>query len=345
MSHRTSGVLSSRLVRFATVTLSVAAIALGAGCEKTPPATGGSPPKTGEAARKPLTVGFAQIGAESTWRTANTDSIKGEADKRGVQLKFTDAQQKQENQIKALHTFIAQKVDVIVFSPVVTTGWEPVLREAKAANIPVVICDRAVDTKDESLYAAFIGFDCTEQGRAAARWLIEKSGGKAGIVELQGTPGAEPAIERGKGFAEVLAGDPKAKDLKVLRSQTGDFNRAKGREVMEAFLKSPIGPQITAVFAHNDDMALGAIQAIEAAGKKPGTDILIVSVDAVRDAFEAMKQGKLNCTVECSPLIGPVVFDTVEKVARGEAVQKRTLIKPEVFPQETAEKVLPTRKY
>lgn len=338
MLHRTHVTLVTRL-------LAVAVALISTGCEKTTPTTAGTPPKTGQAPAKQLTVGFAQIGAESTWRTANTDSMKSEAAKRNIRLQFTDAQQKQENQIKALHTFIAQKVDVIVFSPVVTTGWEPVLREAKAAAIPVVVCDRAVDTKDDSLYAAFIGFDCTEQGREAARWLINKSGGKAGIVELQGTPGAEPAIERGKGFAEILAGDPKASGMKILRSQTGDFTRAKGREVMEAFLKSPIGPEITAVFAHNDDMALGAIQAIEAAGKKPGTDILIVSVDAVHDAFEAMTQGKLNCTVECSPIIGPIVFDTVEKVARGETVPKKTLIKPEVFPQETAEKALPTRKY
>ena len=252
--------------------------------------------------KKKIVVGFSQIGAESGWRTANTESIKSEAARRGIELKFADAQQKQENQIKALRSFIAQGVDVIAFSPVVVTGWEPVLREIKKAGIPVVLSDRAVEVTDDALYVTFIGSDFVEEGRRAAVWLAKATDGKAVIAELVGTPGSAPAIDRKKGFEEVMAKHP---GMKIVKSQSGDFTRAKGKEVMESFLKSPDAKQINALFAHNDDMALGAIQAIEGAGKKPGTDILIVSIDGVRDAFQAMVEGKLNCTVECNPLLGP----------------------------------------
>lgn len=291
---------------------------------------------------KKLVVGFSQVGAESAWRTANTESIKAEAAKRGIDLKFADAQGKQENQIQAIRSFIAQGVDVISFSPVVETGWEPVLKEAKEAGIPVVLSDRRVATSDESLYATFLGADFIEEGRRAGNWAVEATGGKAVIAELQGTPGAAPAIDRKKGFEEVLAKHP---DMKIIKSQTGNFERAKGREVMEAFLKSPEGKQITMLYAHNDDMALGAIQAIEAAGLKPGVDIKIVSIDGVRDAFVAMTEGKLNCTVECNPMIGPQLFDLIEKVANGQEVPKRVTVEEGVFPQDKAKEALPTRKY
>ncbi|HUU09351.1 MAG TPA: ABC transporter substrate-binding protein [Phycisphaerae bacterium] len=294
------------------------------------------------AAGKKVVVGFSQIGAESAWRTANTESIKTEAAKRGIDLRFADAQQKQENQIKALRSFIAQGVDVIAFSPVVETGWEPVLREIKKANIPVVLSDRAVDVTDDSLYVTFIGSDFVEEGRRAANWLVKASGGKALIAELQGTPGSAPAIDRKKGFEEVIAAHP---DMKIIKSQTGDFTRAKGKEVMESFLKSPEGKQITALFAHNDDMALGAIQAMEEAGVKPGKDMLIVSIDAVRGAFEAMVAGKLNCTVECNPLIGPQLFDAVEALMAGKSVAKRVVINESVYEQAQAAEVIKTRKY
>lgn len=294
------------------------------------------------AAGKKVVVGFSQIGAESAWRTANTESIKTEAAKRGIDLRFADAQQKQENQIKALRSFIAQDVDVIAFSPVVETGWEPVLREIKKAGIPVVLSDRAVDVTDDSLYVTFIGSDFVEEGRRAANWLVKASGGKALIAELQGTPGSAPAIDRKKGFEEVIAAHP---DMKIIKSQTGDFTRAKGKEVMESFLKSPEGKQITALFAHNDDMALGAIQAMEEAGVKPGKDVLIVSIDAVRGAFEAMVAGKLNCTVECNPLIGPQLFDAVEALMAGKSVAKRVVIDESVYEQAQAAEVIKTRKY
>lgn len=309
-----------------------------AACEKETPVT----KATDAVPVKKVRVGFSQIGAESDWRRANTESIRGEAATRGIDLVFADAQQKQENQIKALRSFVVQKVDVIALSPVVETGWEPVLKEIKQAGIPVVLTDRKVDVSDPDLYVTFIGADFVEEGRRAAQWLGKATGGKAAIAELQGTPGAAPAIDRKKGFEEGLKAFP---DMKVIKSQSGEFTRAKGREVMETFLKSPDGKQINALYAHNDDMALGAIQAIEEAGLKPGVDIKIVSIDGVKSAFEAMVAGKLNCTVECSPLLGPQLFDTVAAIVAKKPVEKRIVTKAGVFEQATAAEDLKSRKY
>jgi galactofuranose transport system substrate-binding protein len=296
-------------------------------------------------AAKPLVMGFSQVGAESEWRTANSNSIKDAAPKNGVTLKFADAQQRQENQIKALRSFIAQKVDVIAFSPVVESGWETVLREAKAAKIPVILTDRAVKVSDPSLYVTFIGSDFVEEGRRAARWLVERAKtmpqATVNIVELQGTVGSAPALDRKKGFEEVIAGNAK---FKILRSQTGDFTRAKGKEVMEAFLKAE-GKNINVLYAHNDDMAIGAIQAIEEAGLKPGKDILVISIDGVKGAFQAMVAGKLNVTVECNPLLGQQLMDIAHDVVAGKPVQKRITTVEGVFPAEVAAKELPNRKY
>ncbi|MFM0325555.1 ABC transporter substrate-binding protein [Caballeronia glebae] len=295
-------------------------------------------------AQKPIVLGFAQVGAESEWRTANTESIKSSAKDAGIDLKFSDAQQKQENQIKAIRSYIAQKVDVIAFSPVVETGWETVLVEAKNAKIPVVLTDRAISSKDDTLYVTFIGSDFTEEGRKAGRWLVEKEKGNSGpvnIVELQGTVGSAPAIDRKKGFEEIIKSDPK---FKIIRSQTGDFTRAKGKEVMEAFLKAE-GKKINVLYAHNDDMAIGAIQAIEEAGMKPGKDIIIISVDGVKGAFEAMMAGKLNVSVECSPLLGPQLMSVVKDVKAGKPVPKRIVTQESIFPMEVAAKEFPNRKY
>lgn len=293
-------------------------------------------------AKKKLKVGFAQIGAESDWRKANTDSIKAEAARRGVELVFVDAQQKQENQIKALRNFITQKVDVIAFAPVVETGWEPVLKEIKKAGIPVILTDRTVTVSNPELFATFIGADFVEEGRRAAAWLAKATDGRAKIAELQGTPGAAPAIDRKKGFEEGIKSQP---GMKIVKTQSGEFTRAKGREVMETFLKSPEGKEINALYAHNDDMALGAIQAIEEAGKKPGVDIKIVSIDGVRPAFEAMVAGKLNCTVECNPLLGPQLFDAAEQLAAGKPIEKRIVTHESVFDQSTAAAEIKNRKY
>jgi galactofuranose transport system substrate-binding protein len=309
--------------------------------------SGGDPkPAAGDAAgdAKPIVLGFSQIGAESEWRTANTTSVQSAAAEAGITLKFSDAQQKQENQIKALRSFIAQRVDVIAFSPVVETGWETVLREAKAAKIPVILTDRAVEVPDDTLFVSLIGSDFVEEGRKAGRWLLENTKdvkGDINIVELQGTVGSAPANDRKKGFAEIIAADPR---YKVIRSQTGDFTRAKGKEVMEAFLKAE-GKKINVLYAHNDDMAIGAIQAIEEAGLKPGTDITIISIDGVKGAFEAMIAGKLNVTVECSPLLGPQLMAAVKDVVAGKEIPKRIVTEESVFPKETAAQILPTRKY
>jgi ABC-type sugar transport system substrate-binding protein len=296
-------------------------------------------------AAKPLVIGFSQVGAESEWRTANTVSIKDAAKKEGVTLKFADAQQKQENQVKAIRSFIAQRVDVIAFSPVVESGWDTVLREAKRANIPVILTDRAVNVSDPSLYVSFLGSDFVEEGRRAARWLVERAKKTPdtvlNIVELQGTVGSAPALDRKKGFEEVIAGNPK---LKVIRSQTGDFTRAKGKEVMEAFLKAE-GKKINVLYAHNDDMAIGAIQAIEEAGMKPGKDIIVISIDGVKGAFEAMIAGKLNVTVECNPLLGPQLMQLAKDVVAKKPVPKRVVTQESVFPAEVAAKEFPNRKY
>ena len=296
-------------------------------------------------AAKPLVMGFSQVGAESEWRTANTVSIKDAAKKDGVTLKFADAQQKQENQVKALRSFIAQKVDVIAFSPVVESGWDTVLREAKAAKIPVILTDRAVNVADKSLYVTFIGSDFVEEGRRAGQWLLEHAkktpDATLNIVELQGTVGSAPAIDRKEGFLEVVGKNPK---MKIIRSQTGDFTRAKGKEVMEAFLKAE-GKKINVLYAHNDDMAIGAIQAIEEAGMKPGKDIIIISIDGVKGAFEAMIAGKLNVTVECSPLLGPQLMSIARDVVAGKPVPARITTVEGVFPAEVAAKEFPNRKY
>ena len=296
-------------------------------------------------AAKPLVMGFSQVGAESEWRTANTVSIKDAAKKDGVTLKFADAQQKQENQVKALRSFIAQKVDVIAFSPVVESGWDTVLREAKAAKIPVILTDRAVNVADKSLYVTFIGSDFVEEGRRAGQWLLDYAkktpDATLNIVELQGTVGSAPAIDRKAGFLEVVGKNPK---MKIIRSQTGDFTRAKGKEVMEAFLKAE-GKKINVLYAHNDDMAIGAIQAIEEAGMKPGKDIIIISIDGVKGAFEAMIAGKLNVTVECSPLLGPQLMSVARDVVAGKPVPARITTVEGVFPAEVAAKEFPNRKY
>ena len=293
----------------------------------------------------PITMGFSQVGAESEWRTANTASIKAAAKAAGITLKFADAQQKQENQVKALRSFIAQKVDVIAFSPVVESGWDTVLKEAKAAGIPVILTDRAVKVADPSLYVTFIGSDFVEEGRKAARWLLERAAktpnATLNIVELQGTVGSAPAIDRKKGFEEVIKTNPK---LQIIRSQSGEFTRAKGKEVMESFLKQR-DKKIDVLFAHNDDMAIGAIQAIEEAGLKPGQDIVIISIDGVRGAFEAMKAGKLNVTVECNPLLGPQLMQLAQHVVAKKPVEKRITVEEGVFPAEVAAKELPNRKY
>jgi ABC-type sugar transport system substrate-binding protein len=316
----------------ATMTLGVAAC--GGGSEDS---------ASGSSSDDSITMGFAQVGSESGWRTANTDSIKASAEAAGIELQFSDAQQKQENQISAIRSFIQQGVDVIAFSPVVETGWDSVLTEAKRADIPVILTDRAVDSEDTSLYETFLGSDFIEEGRKAGEWAVDNwgaSGQTINIAELQGTTGSAPAIDRQEGFADAIAG---TSNLKIVASQSGDFTRSGGREVMEAMLAS--NPEINAVYAHNDDMGLGAIEAIEAAGKVPGQDIQIITVDAVKDGMQALADGKINFIVECNPLLGDQLMELAEKVVAGEDVPERVVTEETTFTQEQAVEALPERKY
>lgn len=257
-----------------------------------------------------MTVGFSQIGSESGWRAAETSVAKTEAEKRGITLKIADAQQKQENQIKAIRSFIAQGVDAIFIAPVVQTGWEPVLQEAKEADIPVFLLDRNITVKDDSLFMTGVAADSVHEGAVAADWLVRQLDGKVcNVVELQGTVGASVALDRKKGFLDTVA---KVPTIKIIRTQSGDFTRSKGKEVMESFIKAENnGKNICAVYAHNDDMAIGAIQAIKEAGLKPGKDIKIISIDGVPDIFKAMIAGEANASVELTPNMAGPAFDAL----------------------------------
>ncbi|MFC0223246.1 ABC transporter substrate-binding protein [Nocardioides zeicaulis] len=293
-----------------------------------------------------ITMGFAQVGAESGWRTANTKSIQESAADAGIDLKFTDAQGKQENQIQAIRSYIQQKVDVIAFSPVVETGFDAVLQEAKAANIPVILTDRAVDA-DPSLYKTFLGSDFVVEGEKAGQWLVDNAkdsdvngDGTINVVQLEGTTGAAPAIDRAEGFADKIKADD---SIEVTASQTGDFTRDGGKQVMESFLQSD--DSIDVVFAHNDDMGLGAIEAIEAAGLEPGKDIKIITIDAVKDGMTALSEGKINYIVECNPLLGPQLMDLAQQVIDGEEVPARVLTEESAFDQAQAKDVLADRQY
>lgn len=294
-----------------------------------------------------ITMGFAQVGAESGWRTANTKSIQETAEAEGIELKFNDAQGKQENQIQAIRSYIQQKVDVIAFSPVVETGFDAVLQEAKAAGIPVILTDRAVDVEDPSLYETFLGSDFVLEGERAGDWLVENAkdsdvngDGTINVVQLEGTTGAAPAIDRAEGFASKISADD---SIEVTASQTGDFTRDGGKQVMESFLQSD--DSIDVVFAHNDDMGLGAIEAIEAAGLEPGKDIKIITIDAVKDGMTALADGKINFIVECNPLLGPQLMDLAKKVLDGEEVPERVVTDEGTFTQEQAIEALPQRQY
>ncbi|PJF08097.1 galactofuranose ABC transporter, galactofuranose-binding protein YtfQ [Pseudorhodobacter sp. MZDSW-24AT] len=269
-------------------------------------------------------IGFSQIGSESGWRAAETSVTKAEAERLGVDLKFADAQQKQENQIKALRGFIAQGVDAILIAPVVSTGWEEVLTEAKDAEIPVVLLDRGIDAP-EDLYLTSVASDQVKEGRVAGEWLVGAVGDKdCKVVELQGTVGSSPAINRKQGFEEGIAA---ASNISIIRSQTGDFTRSKGKEVMEGFLKAEGGGAgICAVYAHNDDMAVGAIQAIKDAGLKPGTDILVVSIDAVPDIFSAMAAGEANATVELTPNMAGPAFAALDAYLNAGTMPEKFII-------------------
>jgi len=334
---------TSRVTLFLAVVLVLAALA---GCTAPPAAqapqgqAAAAQPAAAAGAKtfKDLVVCFPQLGAESDWRTANTASMKETATKLGIkQLVFSDAQQKQENQISAIRSCIQQGVDVIALPPVVETGWDAVLTEAKNAEIPVIVVDRSV-TADPSLYAAHLGSDMVIEGQRAAEEMNKQlpNGGK--IVELSGTTGSGAAVGRAKGFREKL--NP---NIEIIDSQTGNFTRAEGKPVMEAFLKK-YADQIDGAFVHNDDMAIGAIEAVKAAGLKPG-DLKMISVDGTRGGFQAMVDGWIQADVECNPLLGPQVLDIALKLANGEEVVKEQLTNESVFYPDKAAELLPSRQY
>jgi simple sugar transport system substrate-binding protein len=262
-----------------------------------------------------LTIGFSQVGHESDWRTAFSKSMQDEAKAEGIDLKFSDANQKEEDQLKAVRSFISQKVDAIVIAPIVVTGWDQVLKEAKAANIPVFIVDRDVDTQDKSLFVTRIAADFNLEGRLAGAWLAQALKGKGDIVELQGTVGSAAAEYRKAGFNAVEALFP---GIKTVKSQSGDFTTQGGKEVMESFIKATDGLKgIKAVWAHNDNMLLGAIQAMKEAGLKPGSDILTISVDGVPDIFKMMIAGDANASVELRSDIGPDIYGVIKAYLGG----------------------------
>lgn len=290
-----------------------------------------------------IVLGFAQVGTESEWRLANTESIIDAATKAGIDLVLVDGQQSRERQIAAIRSFIARRVDVIALSPVVADGWEEALREARAAGIPVILSDRTVSLKDDSLWLSFMGSDFREEGRRAARWLVDymKPSGPVGVAELRGTEGSAPAIDRKAGFEEVLADNPA---FRIVASESGGFFKDEGYKAMKRILAAR-GGEIGALFAHNDDMAVGAIKAIEEAGLRPGVDIVIVSIDAAHGAFQAMVDGKLNCTVECNPLLGPQLMKAVVDYMEGKDLPLRMITAEGVFPAKTARAEMPGRRY
>lgn len=292
--------------------------------------------------KKPV-LGYAIVGRESMWRIANTESIKEAAEQAGIELETIDCDSNQNKQIAAIRTFIAQKVDIIAFSPLVETGWDDVLLEAKKAGIPVICSDRSVKVNDDSLTTTFIGSDFIEEGRRAARWLEGKMADSqdVNIVELRGTVGSAPAIERGIGFQEVIKGNKK---FKIIRSESANFTKQDGKRIMNEILKSE-DRKIDVIYAHNDDMAFGAIEALEAHELKPGKDVVIVSIDGVRDAFQLMVAGKLNCTVECNPLLGPQIMKAVNDYMQGKELPVKIITSEGVFPEEVAKKEIVNRKY
>lgn len=293
---------------------------------------------------KPIRLGYVQVGSESSWRVANNQSIREAAGKeKSIELTVRNADGSQERQIGIIRDFIRERMDVIAFSPIVETGWEEVLAEAKQAGIPVLLTDRKVKAEDDSLWTTFIGSDFVEEGRRAARWLIDHDPeGKPSVrvLEIEGTEGSAPAIERKEGFRQIMDGQRR---FVIASSKKGEFTLESGKRRMQEALKE--GPPPDVVFAHNDDMALGAIQAIEEAKLKPGKDVRVISVDATRQAFQAMIAGKLEMTVECNPLLGPEIMKAVKDLADGKEMPISILKEEGVFSKETAKRDIVTRKY
>lgn len=274
-----------------------------------------------------LLLGFSQVGSESAWRMGNTRDIENKAEECGIGLMLENANQKQENQIAAIRRFIAYQVDVIAFSPIVEEGWDNVLSEAKEAGIPVILVDRDISTSKEGLTACLIGADFYNEGVMAAEYLIRKADSqgleKVNIVEITGTEDSTPMRQRQAGFMDTIKDDER---MVILESINGDFLISRGRECMK-YLIEKYGDEIDAVYSHNDEMTLGALPEIEKAGFAPGEDMIIISIDGGQDAIDVLKEGKINCVVECTPMLGEELMETARKLKAGEEVEK--VIHPE----------------
>ena len=304
------------------------------------------PPENRDSQSGSFILGFSQIGAESAWRNYNTRSVQEAAEEAGIQLLYFNAEQKQENQIRAIRSLIAYQVDVIAFVPIVTTGWEHVLEEARDAGIPVLICDREISIHDENLYAGFIGTNSIQEGQSAAEFLVRRfSGterdGPVRIIELSGTEGSSVAINRGSGFREILAAH--SAEFEIIYSASGDFLRSKGYELACLILDNH--DDFDVLFSHNDSMTLGAIDAMKERGIAPGVDIIIVSIDAEQAAIDALVRGEINCVVECNPKQGPDIIGLASHLARDEWIPRVTYTSSQVFSEEDDLSRIPPRGY
>jgi ABC-type sugar transport system substrate-binding protein len=324
-----------RVRRLAGLTLACGLLGAMVGCEAVDGRDDGD-------SAEALVVGFVQAGTDSGWREANTRDIHQAFEEAGIDLVFTDAQGQQEAQVAAVRELIAQRVDVIALSPVVETSWDAVLTEAKDAGIPVVLTDRGVDARRNSLYASFLGSDFATQGERAGQWVVDQFGEAdlVQIVELQGTSGSAPANDRAKGFRDVIGGQL---SFEFLSSRAGDFSRESGRQLMEEALRA--FPNVDLVYAHSDEMGLGAIDAMEAFNITPGRDIALVTVDGSAAGLQALADGKINFIVESSPLVGEQLVNIVTALAEGEKVARRVLTDETTFTREKAVEVLPGREY
>lgn len=296
-----------------------------------------------------IVVGVSQIGSESVWRTANSTSIQNVFTKEnGYFLIFDNARQKQENQIKAIRSFISQQVDYIVFSPITEDGWDTVLQEAKDAGIPVILMDRKVNVKYESLYTTWVGSDFDAEGKNAGKWLsnyLEQknlSSENINIIVLQGTEGATAVIGRTNGFNTIAK---KHDNWKILEQLNAEYTTAKGREVMEKMLKRY--PDIDVVVSQNDDMTFGALEAIQEKGLTTGIDgdIIIISFDAVRSALEKVEEGIINVDIECNPAQGEYIERVIRDLEEGKSVQKNYYVPEKVFTKENVGDYIDSRTY
>ena len=281
--------------------------------------------KTAEVETPSIVGGFSQLGAESSWRIANTASVEAAAKRRGFGLMTQNANQKQEKQIDAIRSFIAYQVDVIVFSPIVETGWENVLQEARQAGIPVILVDRMIETRDADLYTAYVGADFYAEGVRAGEYLIRKADAeqrtRVRIAEISGTPDSTPMRDRQRGFRDAIAGDAR---FEIVDSLSGDFLRSKGEECMMKLLERYGRDGIDVVYSHNDSMTLGALDVLEREGIRPARDIMLITVDGEKEAVDALKAGKINCVVQCTPDLGENVMQLVQDLKDGREIPRIT---------------------